>query len=149
MVPDAEALRRLSQYLVDTRPRITPPVAFPGCPLPSDLDVLRIPRGPSPLSENDVAVLRELREDLTAICERAQSRGVRIIFDAEYRYAVVVASIDYGFTEWKALFDSWYEVRRYFYQGRHLCVRLTSNIACHRCVYSGHDAALQQASRGI
>ena len=85
MVPDAEFLRRLSQYLVTTRPRITPPVAFPGCPLPTDLDVLSSPSVAGPLTEEDIAVLRELREDLIAICTRAQERGVRLIFDAEYR----------------------------------------------------------------
>ena len=90
MVPDAETLRRFSKYLVDSRPRIAPPVAFPGCPLPSDLDVLVSTRSADSLTESDIAVLRELREDLIAICTRAQSRGVRLIFDAEYRYAVFV-----------------------------------------------------------
>ncbi|RPD59460.1 FAD-linked oxidoreductase [Lentinus tigrinus ALCF2SS1-6] len=86
MAPDAESLRRLSQYLVDTRPRITPPVAFPGCPLPTDLDVLSSPSVAGPLTEADIAALRELREDLIAICARAQERGVRLIFDAEYSW---------------------------------------------------------------
>ena len=88
MVPDAETLRRFSKYLVDSRPRAAPPVAFPGCPLPSDLDVLAA-GGAEPLPAADIAVLRELREDLIAICARAQSRGVRLIFDAEYRCVVV------------------------------------------------------------
>ena len=87
MVRDAETLRRFSKYLLDSRPRIAPPVAFPGCPLPSDFDVLASTRDEGPLTESDIAVLRELREDLIAICARAQSRGVRLIFDAEYRCA--------------------------------------------------------------
>ncbi|TFK85683.1 FAD-linked oxidoreductase [Polyporus arcularius HHB13444] len=86
MVPDAESLRRLSQYLVSTRPRVNPPVAFPGCPLPTDLDVLSSPSVTGTLTQRDIAVLRELREDLLVICTRAQARGVRLIFDAEYSW---------------------------------------------------------------
>ncbi|TBU30788.1 FAD-linked oxidoreductase [Dichomitus squalens] len=87
MVADAESLRRLSQYLVNTRPRIAePPVAFPGCPLPTDLDVLSSPSLPGPLTRADIANLRELREDLVRICTRAQERGIRLIFDAEYSW---------------------------------------------------------------
>ena len=89
MVPNAETLRRFSRHLVDSRPRVAPPVAFPGCPLPSDLDVLAAAGGAAPLPPADIAVLRELREDLITICARAQSRGVRLIFDAEYRCVVV------------------------------------------------------------
>ena len=85
MVPDAESLRRLSKHLVDTRPRGSPPVAFPGCPLPSDLDILSTPSPSSPLTEVDIAALRELHEDLIAICERAKTAGIRITVDAEHR----------------------------------------------------------------
>ena len=85
MVPDAESLRRLSKYLVDTRPRASPPVAFPGCPLPSDLDILSSSSPSYGLSEMDIVALRELREDLIAICERAQAAGIRITVDAEHR----------------------------------------------------------------
>lgn len=86
MVADAESLRRLSEYLIDTRPHIPgPPIAFPGCPLPTDLDVLSSPSVPGPLTAADVSNLRELREDLMKICTRAQERSVRLIFDAEYR----------------------------------------------------------------
>ena len=86
MVADAESLRRLSQYMVDTRPRITGPhLAFPGCPLPTDLDVLSSPSLPGSLTRADIANLQELREDLIRICTRAQQRGIRLIFDAEYR----------------------------------------------------------------
>ncbi|KAI1790477.1 FAD-linked oxidoreductase [Ganoderma leucocontextum] len=87
MVADAESLRRLSEYLIAARPRITgPPVAFPGCPLPTDLDVLSSSSVPGPLTPADIANLRELREDLMRICVRAQKRGIRLIFDAEYSW---------------------------------------------------------------
>ncbi|PIL30760.1 hypothetical protein GSI_06928 [Ganoderma sinense ZZ0214-1] len=87
MVADAESLRRLSEYLIAARPRIAgPPVAFPGCPLPTDLDVLSTPSAQGPLIPADIANLRELREDLVKICTRAQERDVRLIFDAEYSW---------------------------------------------------------------
>ncbi|KAH9939019.1 FAD-linked oxidoreductase [Epithele typhae] len=86
MVPDAETLRRFSKFLVDTRPPVQPPVAFPGAPLPSDLDVLADGRATGPLTDADIVALRELRQDLEAICARAKARGVRIIFDAEYSW---------------------------------------------------------------
>lgn len=86
MVPDAESLRRLSRYLVDTRPPTNPRVAFPGSPLPSDLDILTSGTSNATLLETDIAALRELRDDLVAICERARARGVRITVDAEHRY---------------------------------------------------------------
>ncbi|KAI9065797.1 FAD-linked oxidoreductase [Trametes sanguinea] len=89
MVPDAEILRRFSKYLVDSRPKTRPPVAFPGCALPSDLDILSVHRSgtsANQLTAADIAALRELREDLVAICNRAKERGVRLIFDAEYSW---------------------------------------------------------------
>ncbi|TBU56221.1 FAD-linked oxidoreductase [Dichomitus squalens] len=86
MVPDAESLRRLSKYLVDTRPRINPRIAFPGCPVPSDLDILSSDVPIAVLTEADVAALRELREDLVAIGERARARGIRIMVDAEHSW---------------------------------------------------------------
>ena len=86
MFADAESLRRLSEYLIAARPRIAgPPIAFPGCPLPTDLDVLSSLSAPGPLTTADITNLRGLREDLVKICTRAQERGVRLIFDAEYR----------------------------------------------------------------
>ncbi|KAI0325023.1 FAD-linked oxidoreductase [Cubamyces sp. BRFM 1775] len=87
MVPDAESLRRFSKYLVDHRPQTKPPIAFPGCPLPTDLDMLsaRVVSADE-LTAADLAALRELREDLVAICTRAKERGVRLIFDAEYSW---------------------------------------------------------------
>ncbi|OSD05697.1 FAD-linked oxidoreductase [Trametes coccinea BRFM310] len=86
MVPDAESLRRLSKHLVDTRPATTPRIAFPGCPQPTDLDVLgaRAPTGT--LTEADIAALRALREDLRTICERARTRGIRVMVDAEHSW---------------------------------------------------------------
>ncbi|EIW65190.1 FAD-linked oxidoreductase [Trametes versicolor FP-101664 SS1] len=87
MVPNAEILRKFSKYLLDTRPQISTAVAFPGCPLPTDLDVLAAPsKASGPLTDVDIAALRELREDLVAICTRAKERGVRLIFDAEYSW---------------------------------------------------------------
>lgn len=86
MVPNAEILRKFSKYLLDTRPQISTAVAFPGCPLPTDLDVMAAPsKASGPLTDVDIAALKELREDLVAICTRAKERGVRLIFDAEYR----------------------------------------------------------------
>ncbi|KAI0825333.1 FAD-linked oxidoreductase [Trametes gibbosa] len=87
MVPDAESLRRFSKYLVDNRVQTIPPVAFPGCPLPTDLDVLAVPsKATTTLTEADVTALVELRQDLVIICTRAKERGVRLIFDAEYSW---------------------------------------------------------------
>lgn len=105
-MPDAEALRRLSKHLVDTRAPMTPRVAFPGCPRASDLDVLSAPAGS--LSEADVAALCELREDLAAICERARARGIRITVDAEHRYvAVRCVGVCVAHSFWGR---SWYQV---------------------------------------
>ncbi|KAH9850564.1 FAD-linked oxidoreductase [Lenzites betulinus] len=86
MVPDAEALRRLSKHLVDTRPPTAPRVAFPGCPRAGDLDVLSARDVAGSLTEADIAALSELRADLAAICQRAQARGIRITVDAEHSW---------------------------------------------------------------
>ncbi|KAI0668618.1 FAD-linked oxidoreductase-like protein [Trametes maxima] len=87
MVADAESLRRFSKYLLEHRPPTTPPVAFPGCPLPSDLDILATPPRPEDeLTKTDIIALGELRENLISICTRARARGVRLIFDAEYSW---------------------------------------------------------------
>ncbi|KAI0717523.1 FAD-linked oxidoreductase [Cerioporus squamosus] len=86
MVPDAESLRRLSKYVVDRRPRGNPYVPFPGCPHPSDLDVLASGTPNETLTAADIAALRELREDLALICERARARGIRITVDAEHSW---------------------------------------------------------------
>ncbi|KAK7064927.1 proline dehydrogenase [Favolaschia claudopus] len=87
LVPDASALIRLSSHILSTRPRS--PVAFPGNPTPSDLDVLYSPKptsSPSPLTPTDIATLRDLHTSLHRICTHAAARGVRIIVDAEYSW---------------------------------------------------------------
>lgn len=99
-MPDAEALRRLSKHLVDTRAPTTPRVAFPGCPRASDLDVLSARAPAGSLSEADVAALCELREELAAICERARARGIRITVDAEHRYVVVCVGVCVANLSW-------------------------------------------------
>ncbi|KAI0757553.1 FAD-linked oxidoreductase-like protein [Daedaleopsis nitida] len=68
-----------------------PRVAFPGCPLPSDLDVLMSGASNVTITAEDITALRELREDLNAICERARARGVRITVDAEHRLPAIDA----------------------------------------------------------
>ena len=85
MVPDAEALRRLSKHLINTRRARQPRVAFPGCPTASDLDVLSGGFTDDVLTDEDIVALRELRDDLTVICERAKAAGIRITVDAEHR----------------------------------------------------------------
>lgn len=37
-----------------------------------------------PLTKEDIAALKELRDDLFRICNRARKRNVRILIDAEY-----------------------------------------------------------------
>ncbi|KAH9949482.1 FAD-linked oxidoreductase [Amylocystis lapponica] len=85
LLPRAESLISLSKYLVASRPAPHRPIAFPGIPLPTDLDVLSA-RSAGPLTETDIIALRELRADLGTICKRAQERGVRIIIDAEHSW---------------------------------------------------------------
>ena len=43
-----------------------------------------LPAG-SPMTIRDLRELRELRDDLFRICQRAKERGVKIIIDAEHR----------------------------------------------------------------
>ncbi|KAI0641099.1 hypothetical protein C8Q79DRAFT_320471 [Trametes meyenii] len=87
MIADAESLRRFSKYLLEHRPQSTPPVAFPGRPFPTDLDVLETtPKPGDELTAADINSLRELRQNLVTICTRAKGRGVRLIFDAEYSW---------------------------------------------------------------
>ena len=78
----------LSQYILKSRSELSVPVAFPGKPRPTDLDVLQLKAQHSdvPLTQQDIDDLRELREDLIRICTRAQERGVKVIIDAEHRY---------------------------------------------------------------
>lgn len=90
MLPHAQTLMNLSKHLVSTRPPASPPIPFPGRPLATDFDVLSRRTAPgSLLTDADVADLRELQEDLRAICKRAQDRGVRIIVDAEHRLVLI------------------------------------------------------------
>ncbi|KAF7315195.1 Proline dehydrogenase [Mycena indigotica] len=88
LLPDASALIRLSSHIIATRsPTPSPLVVFPGNPTASDLDLLYSPKSPKgQLSDNDLEMLRELHQNLEAICARAAAKGVRIILDAEYSW---------------------------------------------------------------
>ncbi|TFY60054.1 hypothetical protein EVJ58_g5387 [Rhodofomes roseus] len=87
MVPRPETLHNFSKYLVATRPTSSPAILFPGQPHPSDLDVLTLSGAPKDaLSQEDVADLAQLRDDLRAICTKAKERGVKIVMDAEYSW---------------------------------------------------------------
>jgi proline dehydrogenase len=89
LVPDANALIRLSSYLLATRPATSPPIPFPGCPRATDLDILYKPvKQMNPLSAEDLALLRDLHADLARICTRGQERDVKVIIDAEYRFVM-------------------------------------------------------------
>ena len=60
---------------------------FPGHARATDLVWLDVKRAAPPgLSADDIAALRALWVDLSAICARAQQRRVRIIVDAEYSW---------------------------------------------------------------
>ena len=54
--------------LVETRLKTNPRARFPGCPLPSDLDILTSETPNDTVTKEDVVALRELREDFIAIC---------------------------------------------------------------------------------
>jgi proline dehydrogenase len=87
LVPDADALENFSTYLVRTRAQLNPPIPHPGTARSTDLVVLQSPtpsKDLSPLTAEDIAALRELREDLWRICTKARERGVKLIMDAEY-----------------------------------------------------------------
>lgn len=77
-----------------TRPQHKPTIPFPGCPRPTDLDILLDERALNPpskfLTNQDIIDLRELYSDLRRISTRAQERGVKLIIDAEYRYVMKV-----------------------------------------------------------
>ncbi|KAG6848555.1 hypothetical protein H0H93_015963 [Arthromyces matolae] len=83
LLPDANVLIKFSSHLLNTRPKR--PVAYPGCPHSSDLDVLN-KSSTENLTPEDIEALRDLNSDLLRICERAQERGVKIIIDAEYSW---------------------------------------------------------------
>lgn len=89
LLPDAQSLIALSSHIMATRPQHQPPVPFPGCPRPSDLSIILDEQEPNSkfLTDQDIASLRELYSDLRRISIRAKERGVKLIIDAEYRYA--------------------------------------------------------------
>ncbi|KAL4244149.1 Proline dehydrogenase [Abortiporus biennis] len=88
MLPDAQSLLDLSKHIVQTRPPPPSPIAFPGNPHATDLNVLYSPLSypDNPLSEQDIVDLKDLHEDLFRICTRAQERGVKVIIDAEHSW---------------------------------------------------------------
>jgi proline dehydrogenase len=86
MLPDANPLIRLSSKILETRPSILIPIAFPGCAHSTDLDVLHnTTKGPDSRTEDDISSLFQLHADMVHICTRAQEKGVRVVIDAEYR----------------------------------------------------------------
>ncbi|KAF4566625.1 hypothetical protein EYR36_012057 [Pleurotus pulmonarius] len=102
LLPDAQSLINFSSYIIANRSAPPIPVAFPGYPELSDLDVLydttsndakitatdSLPANSTAqtLTDEDIASLRDLHSDLIRICQRAQERGVRVIIDAEYSW---------------------------------------------------------------
>ncbi|THV05219.1 FAD-linked oxidoreductase [Dendrothele bispora CBS 962.96] len=86
LLPDAQSLVNLSSHVIATRK--PPSIPFPGCPRPTDLEVLYRDSLPTscPLTPEDVVSLRELHANLRRICTRAKERGVKIILDAEYSW---------------------------------------------------------------
>ncbi|KAF4584676.1 hypothetical protein EYR38_001906 [Pleurotus pulmonarius] len=102
LLPDAQSLINFSSYIIANRSTPPIPVAFPGYPELSDLDVLynatpndvkvsatdSVPVNSltQALTDEDIASLRDLHSDLIRICNRAQERGVRVIIDAEYSW---------------------------------------------------------------
>lgn len=106
MLPNAKALTKFSHHLATSRPTSSS-IPFPGCPHKSDLEILderppALEQSSAPvrrctdkgkaaeiasLSAQDVEELRQLKEDLVRVCLHAKERGVRVIVDAEYRFA--------------------------------------------------------------
>ena len=95
LLPDADALRALSARIVASRKATPSPetlVPFPGSPRIEDLDVVSSPLtaptdGLPPLTPEQIRDIRELYANLHRICKRASEKGVKIIMDAEYRWA--------------------------------------------------------------
>ena len=85
LLPDSQAFARLSQQLVQSRS--TSSIPFPGCPTARDLDILTAPDKSPFLSSADRAALLNLRADLFRVCKRAKERQVKVLIDAEYRFA--------------------------------------------------------------
>ncbi|KAJ3873721.1 FAD-linked oxidoreductase [Lentinula edodes] len=86
LLPDAQSLIALSSHILATQPQHEPSIPFPGCPRPTDLNVLNTTADSKFLSEKDIASLRELYSDLRRISLRAQERGVKLLIDAEYSW---------------------------------------------------------------
>ncbi|KAF5356255.1 hypothetical protein D9756_004340 [Leucocoprinus leucothites] len=88
LVPNAQALIKLSNHIVQSRTLKPDSVPFPGCPRSTDLDIVLHPgvSHPTSLTQQDISDLRELYEDLCRVCEHARQRGVKVIFDAEWRW---------------------------------------------------------------
>lgn len=84
LLPDPQALVRLSQHLIRSKPPSSIP--FPGSPSLQDLDILTSSDDSSILSSADRIALRDLRVDLFRICQRAKERQVKVVVDAEYRF---------------------------------------------------------------
>ena len=76
------------------RSQLSNAVPFPGMPHASDLDILSTSRPVDVLSDTDLAALRQLRDDLTTICNHARQRGVKLIVDAEHRYVSVTIHVE-------------------------------------------------------
>ncbi|KAH8101479.1 FAD-linked oxidoreductase-like protein [Cristinia sonorae] len=86
LLPNASSLLALSKHIIDTRPELPVPIAFPGKPRSTDLDVLHKPQTATTLTQQDLDDLKELHDDLIRICTRAQERGVKVIIDAEHSW---------------------------------------------------------------
>lgn len=95
LLPDAHALIALSSSITQSRTLAKDvAVPFPGSARIEDLDVILKTRptgSHSALTPAEIAGVRELYDNLVRICTHAQERGVKIIVDAEYRYAVLVS----------------------------------------------------------
>ncbi|KAF5369423.1 hypothetical protein D9758_002602 [Tetrapyrgos nigripes] len=99
LLPDAKSLINLSSYILAARKPLPEEVLFPGCPRPTDLDVLYDGRLPSSnlLTHDDIVSLRELHSDLRRICVRAKECGVKIILDTEYSwYQPAIDALQYS-----------------------------------------------------
>ena len=79
LVPSADSLKRMSKFLVKSRPKDDVP--FPGTPGSFDMVVFRGAKDSlieSGLTEEDIESLRTLYEDLRTVCKLAKERGIRV-----------------------------------------------------------------------
>ncbi|KDQ17664.1 hypothetical protein BOTBODRAFT_29830 [Botryobasidium botryosum FD-172 SS1] len=88
LLPSAESLKRFSTYLLETRPPLSAPVAYPGVPHSTDLAILTdsTRAKSSLLTAEDITTLKDLYEDLRQIAIKAKQRGVKLIIDAEHTH---------------------------------------------------------------